>query len=95
MTDGYSVVYRPEVASEDLAGVPRNIRARIVRAIERRLTTEPARYGARLRRSLVGLWKLRVSDYRVCYEVQGHTVTGWAIRHRRDIYAILGRRRSS
>jgi mRNA interferase RelE/StbE len=94
VNDGYSVAYRPEVASEDLARVLRNVRARIVRAIERRLMTEPARYGARLRRSLMGLWKLRVGDYRVCYEIQGRTVTVWAIRHRRDVYAILERRRS-
>jgi len=93
VSDGYSVVYRPEAATEDLPRVPRNVQARIMRAIERRLMTEPARYGERLRRSLAGLWKLRVGDYRVCYEIQERTVTVWAIRSRRDVYAILGRRR--
>jgi mRNA-degrading endonuclease RelE of RelBE toxin-antitoxin system len=39
------------------------------------------------------LWKLRVGDYRVCYEIQGSTVTVWAIRNRPDVYAILHRRR--
>ncbi|MGQ0570723.1 MAG: type II toxin-antitoxin system RelE family toxin [Armatimonadota bacterium] len=91
MNDRY-VVYRPEIAAEDLPDVPRNIRARIIRAIETRLMTEPARYGERLRRSLIGLWKIRVGDYRVCYAIEGHTVTMWAIRHRRDIYSILERR---
>lgn len=93
MGDGYSVVYRPEVATEDLARIPRNMQTRIVRAIERRLMTEPARYGERLRRSLAGLWKLRVGDYRVCYEIQESTVTVWAIRSRRDVYVILEGRR--
>jgi mRNA interferase RelE/StbE len=93
--DGYAVLYRPEAVTEDLPGIPRNMQARIVRAIERRLTTEPTKYGERLRRSLTGLWKLRVGDYRVCYEIQGPTVTVWAIRNRRDVYAILGRRRSA
>ncbi len=87
------VVYRPEIAAEDLPHVPRNIRARIIRAIETRLMTEPARYGERLRRSLIGLWKIRVGDYRICYEIEGYTVTVWAIRQRRDIYSILERRR--
>ncbi len=57
--------------------------------------TEPTRYGERLRRSLLGLWKIRVGDYRVCYEIEGHTVTVWAILHRRDVYAILEQRRPS
>jgi mRNA interferase RelE/StbE len=87
------VVYRPETAAEDLPHVPRNIRARIIRAMETRLVTEPARYGERLRRSLIGLWKTRVGDDRVCYDIEGHTVTVWAIRHRRAIYSILERRR--
>ena len=95
MRDRYAVVYRPEVATEDLPRVPRNLRARIMRAVETRLMTEPTRYGERLRRSLIGLWKIRVGDYRVCYEIAGHTVTVWAIRHRRDIYLILERRRPS
>ncbi len=64
-----------------------------MRAIESRLMTEPAKYGERLRRSLTGLWKLRVGDYRVCYDIQERTVTVWAIRNRRDVYAILERRR--
>ncbi len=93
MNGGYLVVYRPEVAAEDLPPIPRNVQARIMRAIEGRLMTEPARYGERLRRSLAGLWKLRVGDYRICYEIQERTVTVWAVRHRRDIYAILERRR--
>lgn len=93
MRDRYAVVYRPEVAADDLPRVPRNLRARIMRAVETRLMTEPARYGERLRRSLIGVWKIRVGDYRVCYEIGGHTVTVWAIRHRREIYSILERRR--
>ena len=93
MSAGYSVVYHPETVTEDLPRIPRNMQTRIMRAIESRLMTEPARYGERLRRSLTGLWKLRVGDYRVCYEIQGRTVTVWAIRSRRDVYAILERRR--
>lgn len=93
MTDRYVVVHRPEIAAEDLPRMPGNVRARIVRAIETRLMTEPAKYGERLRHSLIGLWKIRVGDYRVCYEIEGHTVTVWAIRDRRDVYSILERRR--
>ena len=95
MNGGYSVVYRPEAVKEDLPRIPRSLQTRILRAIEQRLATEPARYGERLRQSLVGLWKLRVRDYRVSYEIRGRMVTVWAIRNRRDVYTILERRRAT
>jgi mRNA-degrading endonuclease RelE of RelBE toxin-antitoxin system len=88
------IVYRPEVLKEDLRDLPRNIRTRIVRAIESRLGTEPERYGSRLRRSLVGLWKLRVRDYRVVYDFEGETVRIWMIAHRSRVYDEVARRRS-
>lgn len=88
-----SIVYRPEVVDEDLADIPGNVQARILTAIERRLGTEPFRYGQRLRRSLRGLWKLRVGDYRVCYQIEGNTVTVWAVRHRREVYGVAESRR--
>lgn len=93
MESRYALLYRPEVVDEDLPRIPKNLRARIVGAIEARLTTEPARYGQRLRRSLSGLWKLRVGDYRVCYEIERTTVTVWVIRHRRDVHGTAEHRR--
>lgn len=92
MPDSYSVAYREEVVAEDLPGIPRNLQSRILRAIEERLMTEPARYGSRLRRSLSALWKLRVGDYRVVYELKGNTVWIWAIAHRKKAYEEVERR---
>ncbi len=89
---GYEVELRPEVVGEDLVQLPTNIRARIIRAIESRLTTEPTRYGIRLRQSLGGLWKIRVGDYRIVYEIEGKKVTIWAIRHRKNVYDEATRR---
>jgi mRNA interferase RelE/StbE len=89
---GYEVELRPEVVAEDLPEPSANIRARIIRAVESRLTTEPTRYGVRLRQSLGGLWKIRVGDYRIVYETEGKKVTVWAIRHRKDVYEAAERR---
>jgi len=89
----YFIVYRPEVVDEDLPGIPANVRSKILAAIERRLGADPTRYGQRLRRSLRGLWKLRVRDYRVCYQIEGNTVIVWAVRHRREVYAVAESRR--
>lgn len=92
MSATYEVIYRPEVWAEDLASVPRNIQKRILRAIELRLTTEPAQYGTRLRRSLSSLWKLRVGDYRVVYEIEARTVRIWTIAHRKRAHLEVERR---
>ena len=89
---GYEVEVRPDVVAEDLGELPANIRARIIRAVESRLATEPTRYGVRLRQSLGGLWKIRVGDYRIVYEIEEEKVTVWAIRHRRDGYGEAERR---
>lgn len=92
MGSSYAVEYRPEVLEEDFPLIVRNLQSRIIRAVESRLTTEPARYGLRLRRSLAGLWKLRVGDYRLVYEVRPGRITIWAIRHRRQVYEEVERR---
>ena len=92
MPPTFEVLYRPEVLEEDLPAIPRNLQERIFRAIETRLMTEPTRYGTRLRRSLSDLWKLRVGDYRVVYEVGGRTVRIWAIAHRKGVYDERERR---
>jgi mRNA interferase RelE/StbE len=89
---GYRILYRPDILSEDLPEIPRNLQRRIVHAIETRLGTDPARYGARLRRSLSPLWKLRVGDYRVVYELEARTVRVWLIAHRKTAYSEAGRR---
>ena len=87
----YAVEIR-DVAVEDLDQLPQNIRARLLRAIEQRLATAPSRYGVRLRQSLTGLWKLRVGDYRIVYELEEMKVTIWAIRHRKHVYPVVERR---
>lgn len=81
-----------DVAREDLKSLPKNLQERVVRALEDRLTTAPARYGRRLRKSLRGYWKLRVGDLRVVFEITGSAVTIWAILNRRDVYPEVERR---
>ncbi|MBI2870757.1 MAG: type II toxin-antitoxin system RelE/ParE family toxin [Candidatus Omnitrophica bacterium] len=87
----YDVEIR-EVVWDDLEEVPLNLRARILRALERRLAVAPSNYGVRLSQSLAGLWKIRVGDYRVVYEIKGTHVTVWAIRNRRDVYPRVQQR---
>ncbi len=92
MVGAFELRYRPEVVNRDLPGIPRNLQKRILNAIENRLTTEPDRYGTRLRRSLWGLWKRRVGDYRVVYEIREREVLVWVIANRKSVSEDLGRR---
>ena len=91
MAEPYAIRYRPEVV-DDLARLPPNLQRRILDAVDSRLTTEPARYGTRLRQSLWGLWKLRVGDCRVVYEIAGREVLVWLIANRHSVYEEATRR---
>ena len=90
----YHLAYHPEVRTKDVLAINQNLRERISRAIETRLTTEPQRYGAPLRRTLKGYWKLRVGDYRVVFKIVNDEVWIYGIIHRRDVYDKIIRRMS-
>jgi mRNA interferase RelE/StbE len=86
MKPAFEICYHPDVAGKDLpriSSVPRN---RIQKAIEAKRSTAPHEFGAPLRRTLKGYWKLRVGDYRVIYKVDKSTVIIFRIGHRREIY---------
>ena len=76
----------------DLAGLPANIRERILTAIEERLTQAPDQYGQRLRQSLHGYWKLRVGDYRVVFDIVGRQVRVYGVMDRREFYTEITKR---
>lgn len=82
----YLLRYHPAVAEEDVPRIPRNLQARVARAIESRLTTAPGQYGVPLRGSLKGYWKLRVGDYRVVFKVVAGEVWVLTILHRKEVY---------
>lgn len=90
----YALLYHPSVESEDISKINRNLRKRLAKAIDARLSTHPESYGKPLRGTLSGYWKLRVGDYRVVYKVVRHEVWIFAIIDRRDIYKDVVKRLS-
>ncbi len=82
----YGLHYHPAVAADDLPEIPVNLRERLARAIQTRLTTTPERFGAPFRGSLKGYWKLRVGDYRVVFKIVGSEVWILTILHRKVVY---------
>jgi mRNA interferase RelE/StbE len=88
----YRLAYHPEVRTKDIPAINQNLRERISKAIETRLTTEPQRYGEPLRRTLKGYWKLRVGDYRVVFKIVKSELWIYGVIHRRDVYEKITRR---
>jgi mRNA interferase RelE/StbE len=88
----FDLLYHPAVGEEDIPLVPHNLRHRIADAIDSRLTYSPQQYGAPLRKTLKGYWKLRVGDYRVVYKITGNDILILAIRHRKTVYKDISRR---
>ena len=83
----WTVIYRESV-KKDLKKISKNIQYIIRRAIEDKLMVDPVRFGLPLRRTLKGLMKLRVGDYRIIYSIKKDIVTVEVIKigHRRDVY---------
>lgn len=83
---GYTSIYHPDILKYDLVRIPQNIKETIKKAIEERLLRDPIASGKPLRQSLKGHRKLRVSDYRVIYRIDGDSIIILKIGHRKEVY---------
>ena len=79
-----------ETAKRQLNKLQKQIQKDILKYLKKRIETDedPQRYGGLLRRSLSGLWKYRVGDYRLICEIQQEAIVVLvlAVGHRRKIY---------
>jgi len=85
----YSIGYHPDVKARDIPSLPGNLRERVRLAIETRLTIFPEKYGAPLRNTLRGYWKLRVGDFRVVFSIKGERIVIHGIMHRKHVYKYI------
>ena len=88
---GFLVHYHPQVRM-DIARMSEKLKVRLKKAIETRLMTVPQRYGAPLRKTLKGYWKMRVGDYRIVFKVAGDEIIVFGIIHRKTVYRDIGKR---
>lgn len=91
---GVNIYYHPKVVSEDIPNLPKVSATRIKKAIESKLAMHPETFGTPLRGSLVPLWKLRVGDYRIVYDLKDTKVYIHAIGHRKHIYTRIANTRT-
>ena len=82
----YRVTYLASVVSRDIPALPKSVKERLRREIERKLMTRPIEFGKPLRYSLKGCRSLRIGDYRVVYLLEDDLVTVVKIGHRKEVY---------
>jgi len=87
--DSYSINFKPSV-EKDLRPLSKTLVSRVMKRIER-LRTEPFPRQAIKLSGTERLYRIRVGDYRIVYEVdtQAREVTIHYVRHRREVYRAL------
>jgi mRNA interferase RelE/StbE len=77
-----------ESAAEEILALDGTIKKIIKKAIEDKLMVDPLKFGLPLRRNLSGLFKLRVGNYRIIYQIKKSEVIVLvvAVGHRRMVY---------
>ncbi len=82
----YRLLYLESVVGRDIPGLPKSVRERIRREIERKLGDNPIEFGKPLQYSLKGCRRLRVGDCRVVYLVERDEVTIVKIGRHKEVY---------
>lgn len=77
-----------ESAAAEIATLDGGVKKIIRNAIEDKLMVDPLKFGLPLRRNLSGLFKLRVGNYRIIYQIKKAEVIVLvvAVGHRRMVY---------
>lgn len=84
-------IFLHKKVSDDLKDIPKVYLEVIKKAIKERLRTHPYDFKALSGKKYKGLYRLRISDFRIIYRIDEKTksVTILAIGHRRLIYQKL------
>jgi mRNA interferase RelE/StbE len=80
----WKIIIAPKAEKEILALDP-VARKRLGKKLQE-LVKDPIRQSKQLRDSELGAYRYRVGDYRVVFDVSGHTINILRVGHRREIY---------
>lgn len=83
----WKIVYKKSI-KKDLKQLSPEVKSIIEQVINEKLKVDPIKFGTPLRKTLKGLFKLRIGNYRLVYSIQKQTITVFVIKiaHRRDVY---------
>lgn len=84
--------YHPLVVSKDIPMLDTVVSRRVEKSAQIKLSSNPLLYGEPLHGVLLRLFKLRVGDWRIVYEISPPYVDVLLIAHRKDVYERLRRR---
>ena len=77
-------------AKKELSRLDRTAQLEILKFLKERIATDenPKRFGAPLRKDLLGLWKYRIGNYRIITDIQENRITVVVVRvgHRSRVY---------
>ncbi len=82
----YNIVYADQVINKDIPKLSFSIKQTIQFHIEKKLLSDPIKFGKPLRYSKKGSRSLRIGDYRVIYQIEDKTINILVIQHRKDCY---------
>jgi len=82
----HTVLIDELVFKEDFRKIDKPDQKKIIKAIRNKLTKDPEGFGVPLRGDLKGLWKLRVGQYRVVYQIKAQEIMVYVVKvgFRRD-----------
>jgi mRNA interferase RelE/StbE len=85
----YSIIFKPSV-EKDLRPLPKKIVERVFERIEQMRSDPHPRQAIKLS-ATGGLYRIRIGDYRIVYEVDSNAklITIHYIRHRNEVYRGL------
>ena len=85
----YEIYFKPSV-DKDLRALPKSVIVRVIERIED-LAEEPFPHGMTKLAGAERLYRLRVGDYCIVYEVDtpSRVITIHYIRHRREVYRAI------
>lgn len=76
----YTVLIDELVFEEDFRKIDKPDQQKIIKTIRKKLTRGPEGFGAPLRGDLKGLWKLRVGQYRVVYQIKKKEILVYVVK---------------
>jgi len=82
----YKLIYSDQVIYKDIPKLSQPIKSLIKATIEKKLLSDPIKFGKPLRYSFKSCRSLRIGDYRFIYQINEATINILVIQHRKDCY---------
>ena len=90
----WQINFHPKVAEDLKQNVAKKDISFILETIDKRLSEEPEKIGKQLRHDLSDYRRIRISKYRVIYQIQKYIVTVFVLTvdRREDVYSEVFKR---